>query len=1032
MGIFRLRLRSGTALALALALCTAPAVAQTTGQATPATASKQATAPLSNPLIISNINGIRDDGEKPDETMLRLALLDVKVAMDGRLAAVELTARIANPSEDTQEARFTLALPDNAVVTGYALDIDGKMIEGVLVDQPKAKAIYEDEVRKNIDPGFAEVKGNKFETRIYPIAPEGSRTITLRFVAPADDTDGFLLPIRTAAAVGQYNVRVTTSGFNSAPTTMISGQKTTSLETSGQPVQGDIWIAGGNLADKASVSRHSNGEAFFQINDADLPANLPPEQKIDRLRLYWDRSLSRRDDALGEELALVEKLAAKARPTTIEVVAFADGETQRRSFAKAREAVAFLRDLLARGGTSFRGLDREPTYDTPDLCLLFSDGAPSVDVAADFEPECRLSAITSAADANLVRLGRWAGATRGQVFRLAAGEQDRIITQLLRPAVAVVDVRNSAGQKLPFRALPAEKGWRVVGPMPDSGPLTVSVAGLGKGLVRRSYSPGTPSLTNNDAAGALWAVEKLERLADDPRARDDMRRMAVRYKVASPGMAFLVLERPDQYLKAEIEPPNGFSSEWLAEYREMRDEQAKDKADARSERFDQVLEEWNKRKTWWARRFDPPKTIPDSRKTADSRSDAAPPPVMAEPAPPPPPPAPEPIAAPPPNQMERAVSTPAPAAATVNATADAPAGQGYADDLSADIIVTSTRIDGTPSQSTALTAVTTIDEDGEQVEMDVEDVLSDLPYLTALDKAKAGERMKIFAEQEKTFGHLPAFYLDTSEWFRLKGGDKALADTLMLSALDLPTADDETRQIVAFRLLRDGKIDLAIPLLEQIAASTEFRPQPKRQLALALAQRGQARGKAGLADLERAFKLLTEVALDPADSDFDGIEVISLMEANALIPTINALGGKWTLDPRLVGLLDTDVRILIEWTNDDADLDLHVIEPSKEEVYYGNKESLSGGLISNDMTDGYGPEEYTMRRAVKGNYTVRIHGYSPDRLNPNGMGRVMVRLIRNFGRPNQQEQLIDADISFDRGADRDGDGKTVSTMKVGQ
>ena len=82
------------------------------------------------------------------------------------------------------------------------------------------------------------------------------------------------------------------------------------------------------------------------------------------------------------------------------------------------------------------------------------------------------------------------------------------------------------------------------------------------------------------------------------------------------------------------------------------------------------------------------------------------------------------------------------------------------------------------------------------------------------------------------------------------------------------------------------------------------------------------------------------------------------------------------------------------------------------------------------MTNGYGPEDYSIRRARDGKYKVTVHGYSPDRLNPNGKGRVMVRLIHNFGRANQREELIDADISFER-ADDNERGKHIATMTIG-
>lgn len=71
-----------------------------------------------------------------------------------------------------------------------------------------------------------------------------------------------------------------------------------------------------------------------------------------------------------------------------------------------------------------------------------------------------------------------------------------------------------------------------------------------------------------------------------------------------------------------------------------------------------------------------------------------------------------------------------------------------------------------------------------------------------------------------------------------------------------------------------------------------------------------------------------------------------------------------------------DVQATLIWNNN-ADLDLHVIDPSGEEIWWHNKYSYSGGILDVDDINGYGPENiyWPQGEATNGNYEVYIHYY---------------------------------------------------------
>lgn len=998
MGIrsWSLRIAAGSLALLALSVG-APATAQ------------------DNPQLGAFENGIVEGDESDAVPRAKILELIGEARIAGATSDVTLEFLLGTEGPGTDEIRLDLALPRGAVVTGYALDVEGVLIPGVLLDQPRARNVYEDEVREGIDPGLAEVSIDRFSTRVFPVTAEHPRRIRVRFSAPFDPAVGLALPLRSAAPVRNGRFTVIAQGLAEAPDVRFDGSAVAlarkgsawegSVALSGHALGGGLAVGSASPARPLLLATHASGEAFFLIADSADGAPEPVRQG-GRLRIYWDRSLSHGRDRVEREIAMLVRLAAKAAPEAIDLVTFASDAPRVEALADAAALRAALERVTYRGGTSFAGLD---ALELPEArqCVLLSDGRATIDLAAEFTPDCALAAVSASATADTVRLARL-----GRFVALPEGAEDAVAELLARPVLQVLSARDETGRRLPFRALPAAgNGWLLTGQAGDAREVRLRIALPDGRTVQRGYLVRDDAIAA-DAPGALWAASEIGLLQDDPKRHDELLRFARRYSVAGSRLAFLVLESPEQYISAEVAPPEGFPREWRESYAAQKRELDHSLAQARRDRFEFVLEEWRERRAWWGKTYKAARRAPRGRNAEDEGASDALEVIAPAPMPSPPPPAPS------------AVPGDRPPASSIDGLVDVVPDPNAAYDDGADAIVVTGTYRGGPSY-TSPSPITVIGEDtlGE-VALEMEDLLGDQPYLAALDAAAAAQRLAVLAGEQASYGTLPGFFLDTAEWFRLEG-DLATSHLLLLSALELPEADDETRQVVAFRLERDGALDRAVELAEIVAAGSQFRPQPKRALALALAARGAKGGAGARRDLERAFRLLTEVALEPALGDFRGIEVIALMEANALLPALEAAGGEWALDPQLVGLLETDLRVVIEWTADDADIDLWVDEPNGERVMYSYSLSTGGGQISNDMTDGYGPEEYAIRRAPRGSYRVRVNGYDADRINPNGAGRVLVRLIRDFGRPGQREELVDAGLGFQRGRNRDEEDEAL-------
>ena len=121
----------------------------------------------------------------PNESPARIVRMDVRVTVSGLESETVTTLTFSNPNARQLAGDLEFPLPDGAAVAGYALDIGGRMVDGVGVTKEKARVVLETEMRRRVDPGLVEhVRGNMFRTRIFPLPPRGERTVRIVTVAP--------------------------------------------------------------------------------------------------------------------------------------------------------------------------------------------------------------------------------------------------------------------------------------------------------------------------------------------------------------------------------------------------------------------------------------------------------------------------------------------------------------------------------------------------------------------------------------------------------------------------------------------------------------------------------------------------------------------------------------------------------------------------------------------------------------------------------------------------------------------------------
>jgi uncharacterized protein YfaP (DUF2135 family) len=61
-----------------------------------------------------------------------------------------------------------------------------------------------------------------------------------------------------------------------------------------------------------------------------------------------------------------------------------------------------------------------------------------------------------------------------------------------------------------------------------------------------------------------------------------------------------------------------------------------------------------------------------------------------------------------------------------------------------------------------------------------------------------------------------------------------------------------------------------------------------------------------------------------------------------------------------------DIRVVVDWNHNGTAIDLHIIDAKFEECFYSHPNTKIGGQQSPDIAAAFGPEEFTLRKAIKG------------------------------------------------------------------
>src|SRR5215471_16754696 len=83
---------------------------------------------------------------------VELRSVAVSTEISGALAMTTVQMSFYNPNSRVLEGELQFPLLEGQAVTGFALDIDGRMRDAVPVEKARAQMVFEDVTRTRIDP----------------------------------------------------------------------------------------------------------------------------------------------------------------------------------------------------------------------------------------------------------------------------------------------------------------------------------------------------------------------------------------------------------------------------------------------------------------------------------------------------------------------------------------------------------------------------------------------------------------------------------------------------------------------------------------------------------------------------------------------------------------------------------------------------------------------------------------------------------------------------------------------------------------
>ena len=714
------------------------------------------------------------------------------------------------------------------------------------------------------------------------------------------------------------------------------------------------------------VQKNVDGSVYFYANLL-VDAKSQPKVWSKNIGIIWDNSLSGLKRNHQKELEFLDKIISQQKNLNIEVSLLNFSLEKSRFFQIKNgdwsELKKYLENVTYDGGTNYAKI--LPASLKADEYLLFSDGISSFG-SNIFNIDKPFYTIASSPTSNYGVLKMIAQKVGGKFINLNENSVENAFKQINESLVQFLGIiNNTAGEVYPISTNDVNNGISIAGiSQYPNAKLTMMFGRNGK--VEFNKELDLSKATQNLEISKIWAQSKVNYLELNPEQnKTEIEEIGKQFSIVTSNTSLIVLENVSDYVKYKINPP----AELQNEFNKLSKQGFEQKETRKADLLKNAIAKAKELKEWWKKDFKYikpkyPKPVGDSTTYLEETVQVNM--VMPEPR----------TTA----VMEMESSAEQAMVVTANGVRRESRSLGYA---SANFVADKKMKD----ESSASVP-----------EIKIVNVKSDKEYMKLIEASK--NPYQTYLDLRKDYAETPAYYFDVATFFFQKK-EKETGLKILSSIADLGLEDAELYKMLAYKLKEIEEYQTELFITKKVLDWRPFDAQSYRDYALALQDNEQYQSA-----LEYLYKVLTnDYSVEIANRDRDITEII-VPEVNNLISLHRKELNLSKINKDIIVDIPVDIRVVMNWNKDMTDIDLWVTDPNGEKCFYGHRTTAIGGRMSEDVTQGFGPEQFMLKKAIKGKYKIETNFFGERQMSISGPTTISAEIYLMYSSGKQVKKMI--------------------------